>query len=105
MSEFLLRFSSKNRQKVGVSLSHDFTTKFDIPIQLSYNMKHEVAGRLIKMTYSWYNISKSFGNNQIRYSYDGGKNWETITFVDGMYSYDDIDDYIKKIHEKPKSSS
>ena len=96
MSEFLLRFSSKNRQKVGVSLSHDFTTKFDIPIQLSYNMKHEVAVRLIKMTYSWYNISQSFGNNQIRYSYDGGKNWETITFVDGMYSYDDIDDYIKK---------
>ena len=96
MSEFLLRFSSKNRQKVGVSLSHDFTTKFDIPIQLSYNMKHEVAVRLIKMTYSWYNISQSFGNNQIRYSYDGGKNWETITFIDGMYSYDDIDDYIKK---------
>ena len=50
MSEFLLRFSSKNREKVGVSLSHDFTTKFNIPIQLSYNMKHEVAVRLIKMT-------------------------------------------------------
>ena len=65
MSEFLLRFSSKNREKVGVSLSHDFTTKFNIPIQLSYNMKHEVAVRLIKMTYSWYNISQSFGNNQI----------------------------------------
>ena len=51
MSEFLLRFSSRNRQKVGVSLSHDFTTKFNKPIQLSYNMKHEVAVRLIKMTY------------------------------------------------------
>ena len=50
---------------MGVSLSHDFTTKFNIPIQLSYNMKHEVAVRLIKMTYSWYNISQSFGNNQI----------------------------------------
>ena len=24
MSEFLLRFSSRNRQKAGVSLSHDF---------------------------------------------------------------------------------
>ena len=34
MSEFLLRFSSKNREKVGVSLSHDFTTKFNIPIKL-----------------------------------------------------------------------
>ena len=96
MSEFLLRFSSKNREKVGVSLSHDFTTKFNKPIKLSYDMKHEVAVRLIKMTYSWYNISQSFGNNQIKYSHNNGTDWETITFVDGMYSYDDIDDYIKK---------
>ena len=96
MSEFLLRFSSKNREKVGVSLSHDFTTKFNIPIKLPNDMKHEVAVRLIKMTYSWYNISQSFGNNQIKYSHNNGTDWETITFVDGMYSYDDIDDYIKK---------
>ena len=96
MSEFLLRFSSKNRENVGVSLSHDFTTKFNIPIKLPYDMKNEVAVRLIKMTYSWYNISQSFGNNQIRYSHNNGTDWETITFVDGMYSYDDIDLYIKK---------
>ena len=81
---------------MGVSLSHDFTTKFNIPIKLPNDMKHEVAVRLIKMTYSWYNISQSFGNNQIKYSHNNGTDWETITFVDGMYSYDDIDDYIKK---------
>ena len=96
MSEFLLRFSSKNRQKVGVSFSHDFTTKFNNPINLSYKMKHELAVRMISMTYSWYNIRQEYGNNQIKYSHDGGNNWETITFVDGMYSYDDIDQYIKK---------
>ena len=96
MSEFLLRFSSRNRQKVGVSLSHDFTTKFNQPIQLSYDMKHEIAVKTIIMTYSWYNIRQSYGNNQIKYSHDNGSNWETITFVDGMYSYDDIDQYIKK---------
>ena len=62
---------------------------------LSYDMKHEVAVRLIKMTYSWYNISQSYGINQIKYSHDKGNSWETITFVDGMYSYDDIDKYIK----------
>ena len=95
MSEFLLRFSSRNREKVVVSLSHDFTTKFNKPIRLSNDMKHEVAVRLIKMTYSWYNIRQSYGNNQIKYSKDNGTNWETITFVDGMYSYDDIDKYIK----------
>ena len=96
MSELVLRFSSKNRQKVGVSLSHDFTTKFKEPIKLSYDMKHELAVRTISMTYSWYNIRQSYGNNQIKYSRDKGTSWETITFVDGMYSYDDIDQYIKK---------
>ena len=47
------------------------------------------------MTYSWYNIRQSYGNNQIKYSHDKGTSRETITFVDGMYSYDDIDKYIK----------
>ena len=96
MSEFLLRLSSRNRQKVGVSLSHDFTTRFNNPIKLSYDMKHELAVRTISMTYSWYNIRQSYGNNQIKYSHNKGADWETITFVDGMYSYDDIDKYIKK---------
>ena len=96
MSELILRFASKNRQKVGVSLSHDFTTKLREPIKLSYDMKHEIAVRTMSMTYSWYNIRQSYGNNQIKYSHDKGTNWETITFVAGMYSYDDIDQYIKK---------
>ena len=96
MSEFLLRFSSKSREKVGASFSHDFTTKFNRPIELSYNMKHEMAMGSLTMTYSWYNITQSYGNNQIKYSNDNGVNWETITFIDGMYSYDDIDEYIKK---------
>ena len=96
MSEVILRFASKNRQKVGVSMSHDFTVKFKEPIKLSYDMKHEVAVRTMSMTYSWYNIRKSYRNNKIKYSHNDGNNWETITFVDGMYSYDDIDLYIKK---------
>ena len=96
MSEIILRFSSKNRQKSGVSESHDFTTRFNTPIKLSYDMKHDIAVRMISMTYSWYNIRQSYNNNKIKYSYDKGTNWETITFVDGMYSYDDIDEYIKK---------
>ena len=53
MSEFLLRFSSKNRQKSGVSFIHDFTTKFNEHIKLSYDMNHEIAVRTISMTYSW----------------------------------------------------
>ena len=83
MREFVLRFASKNRQKSGVSLSHDFTTKFNRPINLSYDMKHELAVQSLSMTYSWSNIRKSYGNNQIKYSTDKGANWKTITFIDG----------------------
>ena len=96
MSEFVLRFASKNRQKSGVSLSHDFTTKFNRAINLSYDMKHELAVQSLSMTYSWSNIRESYGNNQIKYSTDKGANWKTITFIDGVYSYDDINEYIKK---------
>ena len=102
MSEILLRIASKNRVKSGVSLSHDFTIKYNDPIKLSYDMKHELAVRMIKMTYSWYNIRQSYGNNKIKYSHDKGTNWETITFIDGMYSYDDIDEYIKKYMKDKK---
>ena len=40
-----------------------------------------------------------FENTTIKYSVDGGTNWETITFVNEMYSYTDLDDYI---HESMK---
>ena len=102
MTEILLRFSSRNRQKAGISLSHDFTTRFNEPLKLSYDMKHEIAVRTISMTYSWYNIRQSYGNNQIKYSHNKGTNWETITFTDGMYSYDDINDYIHEYMKKKK---
>lgn len=100
MTEFLLRFSSKNREKVGKSVSHDFTTKFNEPLKLSHDMKHEIAVRTISMTYSWYNIRQEYNNHQIKYSQDDGANWETVTLVDGMYSYDDINDYL---HEYMKN--
>ena len=32
----------------------------------------------------------------MKYSHNKAADWETITFIDGMYSYDDIDSYIKK---------
>ena len=62
-------------------------------------MRHEIAVRTLSMTYSWYNIRQSYGNNEIKYSHDKGVNWETITFTDGMYSYDDINEYIHEYME------
>ena len=51
------------------------------------------------MTYSWYNIRSSYGNNKIKYTHDGST-WNTITFSDGMYSYSDINDYIHQYMEQ-----
>ena len=43
MRQYILRFSSKTRQKSGVSLSHDFTKSFNNPIRLSYDIEHELC--------------------------------------------------------------
>ena len=42
------------------------------------------------------------GNDQVKYSPDNGANWKTINFVDGMYSYDNLNDYI---HESIEANS
>ena len=39
------------------------------------------------MTYCWHNIMPKYGNKIIKYSVDGGSNWEIVTFVNGMYEF------------------
>ena len=53
----------------------------------------------VNMTYSWHNISKFYKNNTIKYSPDSGSSWKKITFRDGNYSYDDLNDVIKQTLE------
>ena len=71
-------------------------------------MRHELAVDRVSMTYSWHNVNAGYNNNTIKYSPDNGTKWKTITFVDGMYSYDDLDDYITQSiiqnGDKPSSS-
>ena len=63
-------------------------------------MHHEMAVSGILMAYSRRNIMPKFENKTIKYSVDGGTNWETITFVNSMYSYTDFDDYIHEFMKK-----
>ena len=56
------------------------------------------------MTYSWYNIRSSYGNNKIKYTHDG-TTWQTITFSDGMYSYSDLNDYIHQYMDQKSHHS
>ena len=52
---------------------------------------------IITMTYSWYNIASSFRNTKIRYRKTVGSDtsFKNIEFPNGMYSYSDIDAYLK----------
>ena len=94
MQERAIHISSVNRQKIGRSRPEDFIIKFDPPLKLDTTMRHELAVDRVSMTYSWHNVDAGYNNNTIKYSPDNGTKWKTITFVDGMYSYDDLDDYI-----------
>ena len=100
MQEREIKISSVNRQKIGRSQPEDFSIKFNPPIQHDSNMKHELAVNRVSMTYSWHNINNKNNNNKIKYANDSRANWETITFVDGMYSYDDLNNYITQAIEQ-----
>ena len=92
-----IHISSINREKIGKSKPENFVIKFDPVMHLSNNMTHELAVDRVSMTYSWHNINTEYGNKTIKYSKDNGKTFKQITFVDGMYSYDDISDYINQV--------
>lgn len=100
MKERSIRISSIDREKIGTSWPDDFITKFNPPLKLDPEMEHEFALDRLSMTYSWYNIRSDYKNNTIRYTHNKGVNWETITFVDGAYSYSDINDYIHTWNKK-----
>ena len=108
MEERAIHISSINREKRGTSRPGDFTIKFNPSLKLDPEKKHQLALDRLSMTYSWYNIRSDYGNNKIKYTHDG-RTWQTITFVDGMYSYSDINDYIhqymsQKSHHSTDSS-
>lgn len=100
MKERSIRISSIDREKIGTSWPDDFIIKFNPPLKLDPEMEHEFALDRLSMTYSWYNIRSDYKNNAIRYTHNKGVNWETITFVDGAYSYSDINDYIHTWNKK-----
>ena len=97
MQERAINISSINRQKIGRSRPEDFTIKFDPVMHLDTEMHHELAVDRVSMTYSWHNINAEYGNNSIKYSKDNGTGWKTINFVDGMYSYDDLSEFINQV--------
>ena len=60
-------------------------------------MRHEIAVDKISMTYSWPNIRPGYKNEMIKYSHDNGGNWNTVTFPNRMYNYNDLNEYLHKV--------
>ena len=104
MEERAIHISSFNREKRGTSKPGDFTIKFNPSLKLDPDKKHQLALDRLSMTYSWYNIRSDYENNKIKYTHDGST-WQTITFVDGMYSYSDINDYIHQYMDQKNHHS
>ena len=73
MEERSIYMSSVDREKVGVSKTHDFKIKLEETLKLDQNMKHSISLHTAVMTYSWRNSDKN-ENNKIKYSHDGGVN-------------------------------
>ena len=46
------------------------------------------------MSYSWYNIDASCDNNKIRWR-NKTEEWQTLTFLNGMYDYKDINHFLQ----------
>ena len=94
----LSSFRAKRQANNYNQKANDFTIFLDPPLFLDPNKNYEMAlDEIITMTYSWYNISSSFSNTKIRYRKTVGSNtsFKNIDFPNGMYSYTDIDAYLK----------
>ena len=100
MQERAIHISSVNRQKIGQNKAEDFIIKFDPVLKLQNDMTHEIALDKVTMTYGWHNILEQYQNNKIKYSPDGRNQWETVTFIDGMYTYSDLNDYLHQYMKK-----
>ena len=97
--ERAIHISSINGVKTGENRPDNFLIKFNPPLKLDAEMKYSLAIDRLTMTYSWYNIRSNYKNNTIKYTNDRGANWNTVVFKDGMYSYTDINDYLRQYTE------
>ena len=98
--ERAIHISSINREKTGENRADNFLIKFNPPLKLEPVKSHSLAIDRLTMTCSWYNIRSSYKNNTIKYTNDRGVNWNTVTFKDRMYSYTDINDYLRQYMEQ-----
>ena len=91
----LSSYSVKNQ---GNNTPQSFTIKFNRPITLDSNHEYAIGlNRIINMSFTWFNVNPSYGNQLIKYSSDNGSTFNDITFPAGVWNYSDFDEHIKDI--------
>ena len=94
----LSSYSVKNQ---GNNRPENFITRFNKPITLDSNYEYEIGlNRIINMSFTWFNLNPSYGNQLIKYSSDDGSTFHDITFPSGVWNYSEFDEYIKEITKK-----
>ena len=90
-----LFISSKMIGSIGES--HDFIVKFYPSLELTGNVY--VALDSVSTEYGWYNVrGDQYNNNTFYYTNDTTANpinWTPITFIDGIYTYDQLNEIMR----------
>ena len=92
--EIVLSYSVKNEVN---NRPGNFVTKLTKSIFLDDNKEYFVGlNRIINMSFTWFSINKGYGNKLIRYSRNSGETFINISFPDGVWNYENIDNHIRK---------
>ena len=76
----------------------DFITKFNKSLILDSNYQYAVGPNpIINMSFTWFNVNPSYGNQLIKFSSDNSSTFQNITFPAGLWNYTDFNSYIKDI--------
>jgi hypothetical protein len=76
--------------------THNFVVNFN-SFELDPESNYEIGLIQASIWYSWYNISSSFTNNQLRYSPNNGANFYNVVFDDGIYSVSAINQKLQSV--------
>ena len=82
----------------SIGESHDFRVKFYPSLELTGNVY--IALDSVSTEYGWYNVRKQYNNNIFTYTNDTTTspiNWTPITFKDGIYTYDQLNELIRDL--------
>ena len=98
--------SSYSVKDEGNNTPQDFITKFNKSLILDSNYQYAVGlNRIINMSFTWFNVNSSYGNQLIKYSSDNGTTFHEITFPAGVWNYTDFNTYMKDITKIVKNGA